>query len=420
VSEDPGRRQFARTVYPDELRAIRERRRVWGDGTGDAFDRAADGEGAAPDVAHATFGLALSGGGIRSATFNLGVLQVFAKHGLVRWLDYLSTVSGGGYVGSAFAVALACEDPKQGRPGSSFVHEQGKEEPAAIKHLRRGRDYLAPDGLLDLLKIPSILLRGLVTNLLVTAPYLVALAIYTAFLYPDLLDPARTTSYFHFLLPPRPQAGGHLHFFLFAPWLAVAFAAWIALFPLYSALTPFPRYARRDRYEKSFSVLLLLLLAVPLVEAVPALFRQAHLRFDGTDSGHFLSAAAAALLMLVPALRMLVGSKNLAPVSGKLVGLLVLLLGPAILLLLYMLFLQLLYTDQGGGVLRADPARMKLLGLLAGGVLVYTRLFVDVNKSGMLMVLLLLSSSWSWGRTQAMGNAPEFGSGAILRLILVL
>src|SRR4051812_40974604 len=44
--------------------------------------------------------LCLSGGGIRSATFNLGVLQAMAKHGLLERMDYLSTVSGGGYIGS--------------------------------------------------------------------------------------------------------------------------------------------------------------------------------------------------------------------------------------------------------------------------------------------------------------------------------
>ncbi|HEV8715309.1 MAG TPA: patatin-like phospholipase family protein, partial [Candidatus Binatia bacterium] len=44
--------------------------------------------------------LCLSGGGIRSATFGLGVLQGFAAHGLLDKFDYLSTVSGGGYIGS--------------------------------------------------------------------------------------------------------------------------------------------------------------------------------------------------------------------------------------------------------------------------------------------------------------------------------
>ncbi|HEX7238161.1 MAG TPA: patatin-like phospholipase family protein [Gammaproteobacteria bacterium] len=45
-------------------------------------------------------GLSFSGGGIRSATFNLGVLQSLARCGVLRYVDYLSTVSGGGYIGS--------------------------------------------------------------------------------------------------------------------------------------------------------------------------------------------------------------------------------------------------------------------------------------------------------------------------------
>ena len=42
-------------------------------------------------------GLAFSGGGIRSATFNLGVIQALARARLLRYFDYISTVSGGGY-----------------------------------------------------------------------------------------------------------------------------------------------------------------------------------------------------------------------------------------------------------------------------------------------------------------------------------
>src|SRR5262245_561629 len=45
------------------------------------------------------FGISISGGGIRSATFNLGLLQGLESYGLLRCLDYLSTVSGGGYIG---------------------------------------------------------------------------------------------------------------------------------------------------------------------------------------------------------------------------------------------------------------------------------------------------------------------------------
>src|SRR5690348_5597122 len=44
--------------------------------------------------------LCLSGGGIRSATFNLGILQALARNKHLERFHYLSTVSGGGYIGS--------------------------------------------------------------------------------------------------------------------------------------------------------------------------------------------------------------------------------------------------------------------------------------------------------------------------------
>jgi predicted acylesterase/phospholipase RssA len=48
-------------------------------------------------------GLAFSGGGIRSAVFNLGVLQALEAAGLLRRVDYLSSVSGGGYIASCLS-----------------------------------------------------------------------------------------------------------------------------------------------------------------------------------------------------------------------------------------------------------------------------------------------------------------------------
>ncbi|HMY98412.1 MAG TPA: patatin-like phospholipase family protein [Burkholderiaceae bacterium] len=51
-------------------------------------------------------GLALSGGGIRSASFCLGVLQALAHDGKLKNIDYLSTVSGGGYIGASLTYLL--------------------------------------------------------------------------------------------------------------------------------------------------------------------------------------------------------------------------------------------------------------------------------------------------------------------------
>ncbi len=61
-------------------------------------------------------GLALSGGGIRSATFNLGVIQALAKYGLLSRLDYLSTVSGGGFIGGWLSAFLQRETERDKRP----------------------------------------------------------------------------------------------------------------------------------------------------------------------------------------------------------------------------------------------------------------------------------------------------------------
>jgi len=53
-----------------------------------------------PEAQKSLIGLAFSGGGIRSATFNLGVLEALAQARLLHVFDYVSTVSGGGYIGS--------------------------------------------------------------------------------------------------------------------------------------------------------------------------------------------------------------------------------------------------------------------------------------------------------------------------------
>ncbi len=55
------------------------------------------------DVPRFQTGLALSGGGIRAATVALGVLQALAERGLLKQFHYLSTVSGGGYIGSSLS-----------------------------------------------------------------------------------------------------------------------------------------------------------------------------------------------------------------------------------------------------------------------------------------------------------------------------
>jgi hypothetical protein len=68
-------------------------------------------EGSSPHPSQELAGLALSGGGIRSATFNLGIIQALHRSGLFRRFDYLSTVSGGGYIGSCLSSVFATTPP---------------------------------------------------------------------------------------------------------------------------------------------------------------------------------------------------------------------------------------------------------------------------------------------------------------------
>jgi hypothetical protein len=80
-------------------------------------------------------GLAFSGGGIRSATFNLGVLEGLKDLDLLEKINYLSTVSGGGYIGAWFS-ANCKRHPGFEDPSSIWAE--------SIKHLRRYSNYLAP------------------------------------------------------------------------------------------------------------------------------------------------------------------------------------------------------------------------------------------------------------------------------------
>jgi len=88
-------------------------------------------------------GLAFSGGGIRSATFNLGIVQALAELRLLRQFDYLSCVSGGGYIGgwlSAF-IHLRCNGRVE--DAEPQLHAGGSEN-SAIRFLRSYSNYLTP------------------------------------------------------------------------------------------------------------------------------------------------------------------------------------------------------------------------------------------------------------------------------------
>jgi hypothetical protein len=104
------------------------------------------GEAAATRPAHVV-GLALSGGGIRSATFCLGVLQALAGKSLLRKIDLLSTVSGGGYIGSFLGAWITRQRATGGKVGVAEVEAGLKNlESPEIRFLRENGRFIAPNG----------------------------------------------------------------------------------------------------------------------------------------------------------------------------------------------------------------------------------------------------------------------------------
>jgi hypothetical protein len=89
-------------------------------------------------------GLALSGGGIRSATFNLGLLQSLARLGILRHVHYLATVSGGGYVGGFWTAWLARQGMKPGDSHFPLGGDHRGGERAEVRHLREFSRFLLP------------------------------------------------------------------------------------------------------------------------------------------------------------------------------------------------------------------------------------------------------------------------------------
>jgi hypothetical protein len=125
------------------------------------------------------FGLALSGGGIRSATFSLGVIQALASCGLLRHVDYLSTVSGGGYVGAWLSACILRGRLEKKESLSAFEariapNGAGRREETSpeVRFLRAYSNYLTPRlGLLsgDTLAALAGLACNLVLNLFLGA-----------------------------------------------------------------------------------------------------------------------------------------------------------------------------------------------------------------------------------------------------------
>lgn len=145
---------------------------------------------AGEDPRQTLVGLALSGGGIRSATFCLGLLQGFARHHVLRVFDYVSTVSGGGFAGGWWSAWLSRSptppnrlfpDEERIEPTRGPGYVEGRPDAAVtaghdpVHHLRLFANYLTPrKGLLsgDTWRAAAVVSRNLLLTWLILLPLL--------------------------------------------------------------------------------------------------------------------------------------------------------------------------------------------------------------------------------------------------------
>ncbi len=164
-------------------------------------------------------GICCSGGGIRSAAYNLGALQVLDAHEILGRAQFLAAVSGGSYIaGSLATVASASESDTLGPPHKAVYAPGSPEE----RHLRNNSSYLAP-GLGGRIRLILRILLGMSVNLLFIASALcIAGVLYGWFLssapvHPELKSSSARTlhlglsSWIWVIVPAA--AGGGLAFF---------------------------------------------------------------------------------------------------------------------------------------------------------------------------------------------------------------
>ncbi|MFA6901722.1 MAG: hypothetical protein WC236_01430 [Gallionellaceae bacterium] len=240
-------------------------------------------------------GIALSGGGIRSASFCLGILQAFAYAGWLKKIDYMSTVSGGGYIGGSLSWLLhkkwkgeQGEEIPYGLERKNFPYgtypmvgmEDKSEEGGTrnwnvykgrmLRHLRQHASYLMPGNGINLMSLAAVVLRNVLFSVFVYGSLLVVLYLIA---WPIMFEPIRSMPLLdwmavgHDWLPEdanRAQASAIL--------LAAGFVFASIAYVLMNLLLPkvmSSGYRLRFFYERLMGRLLFFMLVLTVISFVP-------------------------------------------------------------------------------------------------------------------------------------------------------
>jgi hypothetical protein len=233
--------------------------------------------------------LCLSGGGVRSASFALGVVQGLAQAGVLSKFDYLSTVSGGGYLGGWLSAWRARTHDQPGdNPFDQLARApDDRVEAAPLTTLRRFIRFLDPHVgtfSVDVWTLGTTILRNLLVNWLILVPLLAAAA-----MLPRL--------YLGFLgLPSQPELVSRATLFAWYShgWLVVV--PLVAIASMYAALE-LPSLGNRMRGQTAF--LIWFLAPVILIHLLLSVHRYWAWRF-GDETSLSKAVLVSAIGMVVP------------------------------------------------------------------------------------------------------------------------
>lgn len=222
-------------------------------------------------------GLALSGGGIRSATFNLGLLQALERHNVLGCIDYLSTVSGGGYIGSC----LTWFQSKLRRPFPFGISRADYNQLGGkvLAWLRAHGTYLTPGDGLNIWALLAAILTGTLVSLTVLVPV--------------------------FLL----VVWGLLHYSIFV-WLLAAgvgvlllFLPSALVFALLTGLRAFRRVIWQRQLRKLGGILILVGVVLVLIGSIPHVYAFLALHLPGWIKSAISAISFSGLVAMYGALR---------------------------------------------------------------------------------------------------------------------
>jgi hypothetical protein len=219
--------------------------------------------------------LCISGGGIRSATFALGAIQGMAEHGILEGFDYMSTVSGGGYIGGWLTAwikrAKGLANVVPGLLRNAREAGEGLADP--IQHLREYNNYLTPkigafSG--DTWTLAATIIRNVFLNWLVLIPLFLC-----ALMVPRI---ALSSFYYAQLTLENSGSADAVKFSIAVAYVLPLLAVALFASSMFSTLRYLPGVGKYDHTSADFTRYVL----IPLVLAAVA--------FCAYDCLHFLDA----------------------------------------------------------------------------------------------------------------------------------